>query len=389
MRALVLMPSFPVPAHSGAQMRNAALVRALGQDHEIDVLAFGSANDTQGPELPGARRVTLVAPPAARNRAARAANLVSRHWPDMALRLWSDAFADRVDHRPYDVVQAEGIEMGRYLATVPPVKRVYDAHNAEFLLQQRFAESGTQAVGRLYSRLQWHRLEAFERALVRTSRLTLAVSTHDANQLRALAGGLANVRVVPNVIDVASYPFEPRAPRETSPAGAEMLFVGKLDFRPNAEGVRWFIEQVLPRIGGRLFAVGAAPPEWLVRAGQHTERIAVTGYVADERPYLKRCTVLVLPLWAGGGSRLKALVALASGIPIVSTGLGMEGLEVEPGMHYLRAETADEWVACLRKLIDDPCLPTRLAEAGRRLVEERYDWQVAHARVREVYDWTV
>ena len=125
---------------------------------------------------------------------------------------------------------------------------------------------------------------------------------------------------------------------------SNLLFLGKLDFRPNAEGLRWFIERVLPRVAEampqvRLFAVGDAPPAWLVQAGQHDPRIAVTGYVADERAYLQRCSVLLLPLHAGGGSRLKALVAMASGLPIVSTSLGMEGLDVEPGAHFLRADS--------------------------------------------------
>ena len=94
----------------------------------------------------------------------------------------------------------------------------------------------------------------------------------------------------------------------------------------------------------RLFAVGANPPRWLVEAGQHDDRIAVTGYVADERPYLARCAALVLPMLTGGGTRLKALIAMASGLPIVSTRLGMEGLDAEPGEDYLLAEAAPEWV---------------------------------------------
>ena len=312
----------------------------------------------------------------------------------MAQRLWSPDFAETVWRqlraRQYDAVQAEGIEMARYLSMVPPTRRVYDAHNAEFLLQRRLAQTASP-LGRLYSRVQWRRLERFEGEVVRGSRLTLAVSEHDANQLIALAGAAPDVRVIPNAIDVAAYPFHPPyTPSYPSSDGApaNVLFVGKLDFRPNAAALAWFMRVVLPRVPeARLFAVGAAPPAWLVEAGQHDDRIAVTGYVADERPYFARCAALVLPVQTGGGSRLKALVAMASGVPILSTRLGMEGLEAEPDVHYLQADSADAWVADLRRLLKDPALRQRLACNARRLVEQRYTWAAMRDRVREAYAW--
>jgi polysaccharide biosynthesis protein PslH len=305
----------------------------------------------------------------------------------MACRLWSAQFEsevrDRLSATRYDAVQAEGIEMARYLGCVPPARRVYDAHNPEFLLQQRLATSSS-GLASLYSRLQWRRLERFERDVVRSSRLTLAVSEHDANQLLALSGGAANIQVVPNAIDTSRYRFqEPRT--EVAP---NVLFVGKLDFRPNADAVAWLIREVLPGLAdARLFAVGAAPPQWLVRRGQHDARIAVTGYVLDERPYFARCAALVLPVRNGGGSRLKALVAMATGLPIVSTRLGMEGLEAEPDTHYLQAETADEWIARLRQLIADPVLRRRLACSARALVQARYHWPALREQVRAAYEW--
>jgi glycosyltransferase involved in cell wall biosynthesis len=303
--------------------------------------------------------------------------------PDMAHRLWSTDVAKAVRDGDYDAVQAEGIEMARYLFQVPPERRIYDAHNAEFLLQQRLAHS-SRGLRAAYSRMQWRRLERFEAAVVRQSRLTLAVSEHDANQLSALAGPDTNVRVVPNGIDVAAYPFRPpSAARRT-----DLLFLGKLDFRPNAASLAWFIPDVLGRLSDtRLFVVGAAPPAWLVKAGQHDSRIAVTGHVADERPYFARCAALVLPVRTGGGSRLKALVAMASGVPIVSTRLGMEGLEAEPSVHYLVADSPEEWVSSLRRLLADADLRQRLACNARSLVEQRYDWSALRPKLEAAYAW--
>jgi glycosyltransferase involved in cell wall biosynthesis len=208
------------------------------------------------------------------------------------------------------------------------------------------------------------------------------VSQHDANQLLALAAGEANVRVVPNAIDASNYTFV--SPwHEQQP---NLLFLGKLDFRPNDEALGWFVHEVLGRLEcARLFAVGAAPPKWLVAAGQHNDRIAVTGYVDDERPYLGRCAALVLPLRTAAGTRLKALIAMASGLPIVSTSVGMEGLDAEPGTHFLLAESPSEWVATLKRLLSDVELRQRLARNGRALIEQRYDWSALRADVVSAY----
>jgi glycosyltransferase involved in cell wall biosynthesis len=111
----------------------------------------------------------------------------------------------------------------------------------------------------------------------------------------------------------------------------------------------------------------------------------VTGSVSDERPYLARCAALILPLRTGGGSRLKALVAMASGLPIVSTRLGMEGLDAEPGVHFVLADSAAEWVRCLERLLGDPDLRLQLARNGRALVEQRYDWSAIQADLQAAY----
>jgi glycosyltransferase involved in cell wall biosynthesis len=380
-RLLFLLPAAPWPLDAGAKIRNHGLLNLLGAQHEIDAIAFGNG------VLPDVvRRAALVPLPPQRRIFTRAMDLAQTALPDMARRLWSPEFAQQLgcflSTGSYDAVQAEGIEMARYLRPVPPDRRVYDAHNAEFLLQRRFSESEGPLQKRLYSRLQWRRLERFERGLVRSSSLTLAVSQHDANQLLALAGGEANVRVVPNAIDASAYGFlEPQA--DTSP---NLLFLGKLDFRPNDEAVRWFVQDVLGRLEcARLFAVGSSPPKWLVAAGQHDDRVAVTGYVDDERPYLARCAALVLPLRTAAGTRLKALVAMATGLPIVSTSVGMEGLDVEPGQHFLLAESPTEWVACLKRILGDVELRRRLARNGRALIEQRYQWSALRADVASAY----
>jgi glycosyltransferase involved in cell wall biosynthesis len=131
--------------------------------------------------------------------------------------------------------------------------------------------------------------------------------------------------------------------------------------------------------------VGGSPPRWLVRIGQSDPRIAVTGYVPDERRYLARSAALLLPLRIGAGTRLKALVAMAAGVPIVSTRLGMEGLAAIDGEQFVRADSTAEWVDALRRVLCDSELRLRLARHARALVESRYDWQAIEPALHDAY----
>lgn len=398
MRILFLLPSVPVPATSGARIRNESLLRLAGEDHAVDALSFGTPRD--GERLGSLVRRAEVLPELPRGGCQRAGGLLRSPHPDIAQRLWSPAMLARVrqylSSERYDVVQAEGIEMAHYLRAVPaPARTVYDAHNAELLLQRRAYETAradarrqpARAVAAAYSWTQWRKLETFERQVVRDASLTLAVSQHDANQLAALAGPHSRIAVVPNGIDLTRFPFRVPLPAAREP---ELLFVGKLDFRPNSEGVAWLVNHVMPLVfqrapRARLVVVGAHPPAWLVNAMQSDNRIAVTGAVEDERHYLRRASLCLLPMQVGGGSRLKALVAMASGVPVLSTHLGMEGLDAVQGHHFIRAETAEEWSDAVAALLGDVDRRTRLAKAGRDLVEQRYDWRAVRPALDAAY----
>lgn len=113
--------------------------------------------------------------------------------------------------------------------------------------------------------------------------------------------------------------------------------------------------------------------------------INVTGYVADPAPYLQRAALMVVPLRAGGGMRVKILNALAQGIPIVSTTLGCEGIEVVPGESILVADEPAGFADAVLRLLDDADLAAKLAADGRRLAEEKYDYRHACRSLDDIY----
>ena len=394
MKILFLTPRFPYPLDVGTSLRNFRLLQSAAQEHEVHLLSFLD-RPLRLEHLEAvqavARRVELRPSPAHR-LARRLDGVLRTGWPDMALRRWSPGFAralsDLVRDERYDVVEAEGIEMARYLPLAEGARTVFSDHNVEHQLQRRAYVVDRARPSRwaqaAYSYVQAERLTRFERAACRLADHVVTVSEGDAGALRALEP-TGHYAIVPNAIDASAYPR-----RDDWPARPGILFAGTLDYRPNADAVRWLLDAIVPLVharqsAARIFIVGRDPAPDVVARGQHDPRIAVTGAVERLDPYWARSTVYALPMRGGGGVRFKALEAMAAGLPIVSTRMGMEGIDAEPGVHYLAADTPADFAAALAHLLEDRALRERIADAAGRLVRERYDWRAVAPALLAVY----
>ena len=243
------------------------------------------------------------------------------------------------------------------------------AHNVESDIWRRLAEQDNGPAGRFYG-LQARRMARFERRVCARDWAMTAVSEGDAERLREW--GARRVEVVPNGVDLDHFRPAPLVPEEPG----SLVITGSMDWRANQDAVTWFLDEVVPELRRRcdfhFTVVGRNPPGWMVRRASN--RIKVTGTVDDVRPFLCRAQVFVTPLRVGGGSRLKILEALAMRRAVVSTRVGAEGLDLEPGRHLLIADSPLEFAECVVRLLGDGALRQRLGEAGRESVEEHYGW---------------
>jgi glycosyltransferase involved in cell wall biosynthesis len=335
--------------------------------------------------------------PPPRSAVSRAASTLLSPWPDLALRLrsrdYSAALARLLKEEGFDVVQIEGLEMAPFVQGLLALKypsrplMVYDAHNAEFRLQESIyqaeREEGKSWLGAFYSGRQWRKLRSYERSILARCDRVVAVSEQDARSFRELCPGVQPV-VIPNGVDTQL--FQPHWGLEQE---ADMLvFTGKMDFRPNVDAMVWFCgrifrlirEQVAPV---QMYIVGQSPARQ-VETLEHDPGVVVTGWVEDDRDYIARARVYVAPLRMGGGTRLKILRAMAMGKAIVATTLACEGIELA-GDELVRADTVTEFATAVVELWEDPLARRRLSQRARALVEAHYDWRVVVPRFREVY----
>jgi glycosyltransferase involved in cell wall biosynthesis len=318
--------------------------------------------------------------------------------PDMAWRLWHPGFMDQLarrlseNNRGFDVVQVEGIEMAPYLPGVelahPRPLIVYDDHNAEWVLQKRACLTDLSSPSRwpmaLYSAVQWARLKRYEADTCRRADRVVVASEPDRQAIHAIASDV-DARVVPNGVDLDEYS---RYDGPTTPF--DMVFTGKMDYRPNVDAMLWFCREVLPLIQRQypntsLAIVGQRPHAKLAQLGE-LPGVRLTGWVEDIRPFIAGAAVYVAPLRVGGGTRLKLMQAMAMGACVVSTPLGAEGFPLVHGRQLMLAETPQEFAQAVVTLLGDPVMRERLGQRARTFVQESYGWDALVPRLEMLYE---
>ncbi|MEZ4572027.1 MAG: glycosyltransferase family 4 protein [Thermomicrobiales bacterium] len=384
MRILFLAPHLPSPPTSGGGARMHGLISELAGRHEVAVLAFRGrgANDREAVEATGryARLVVAVENPhlGVSMREKRIGQLRSLLAPaSFERRVYGlpslQRSFDRVvrEWRP-DVVVIEFAQMG-YLRFPPEIPVVLDAHNLEHEIILRSGEVEGSFARRAYSRINAFKLKREEMDLVRRVDGLAVTSERDGEAFARLFSGFQPV-VVPNAVDTESF-----RPPVAEADGLEILFFGAMDYFPNADAVLYFYREIWPGLKRtypelRFNIVGRDPsPE--VRALGDSPGVTVTGLVDDVREWIGSASVVVVPLRAGSGTRLKVLEAMAMGRPVVSTSLGVEGLDVEPGTDLVVADSAAEFRDAVSMLLGSVDERRRLGDAARALVEDRYDWR--------------
>jgi glycosyltransferase involved in cell wall biosynthesis len=245
-------------------------------------------------------------------------------------------------------------------------------HNVETIIWERHASAGRTPMHRAYFRLQARRMFEWERAVCRQAAHVLTVSQTDQEMVQQRFG-VQNTSSVPTGVDVEYF----ERPANVA-LSHDLVFVGSMDWMPNIDGVRWFLDEILPIIRRRrpecrVAIVGRRPPAHIA-AEAKDPLITITGTVPDVRPFLWESAVSIVPLRVGGGTRLKIFEAMAAGTPVVSTTIGAEGLPVRHGEEICIADAPDRFAAECLRLLEDTEERRRMSAAGLGLIRAKFSW---------------
>ncbi len=395
MHVLIVDEEVPFPLNTGKRLRSYNLLQRLQKQHKITYVCYGTGNEIL-PHCPNVAFKILPSPIIEQHGAifysALLKNILSP-LPYVVARhhshLMSQTVQSLISKGDIDLIHCEWTpyteNIRDQLVSVPSV---LSAHNVEAQIWERYFETETNLLKKLYIYPQMKKMQSYERYASQIYSQVAVVSDPD-KQAFVQDYACSHVSVVPNGVDEQYFtpmtvPIKPHS----------MVFTGSMDWRPNQDGVRYFIEDIFPRIikslpDATFTVVGRKPPQWLVDLGKNAAGVIITGTVDDVRPYIGESSLYVVPLRVGGGSRLKILEALAMQKPVLSTTVGAEGLDVCDVEHLILRDDPELFANTAIDMLTQPKHFEYLGLAGRELIMQQYTWDAIALEMESVWQKAV
>lgn len=384
LRVLWVTPYSPLPAVHGGAVRMFNLLKHLQEHCDIALVSYG---DTDAEFAPGnlaalqdhCSKVALI------RRDGRPA--VSPLTPHVAYGFSSPemegALEDVLERWDPHLIQFDYTQMAHFQPLSCRRPSLLVEHDISFVTVGRKWKS-TPGVGKkALLWVDWMKTLRYELTHGRQMDRVITMSDHDREVLRPFLNP-EKITVVPNGVDCHHHAYREEGREEDT-----LLFVGFFRHTPNVEAALFFHQAIWPLIrrerpGTRLYLVGAYPPREIMALARDPQ-VVVTGEVTDVYEYYSRCTGFVAPITRGSGTRVKILEAMASGCPVVSTTIGVEGLGVHSGQEVLLADTPEKMAQEVLRLLHDGELRRRLTRQARQFVEKNYAWEAIAAKLLHVY----
>lgn len=378
------LPSYP--ANYGATKRNFHLFEETAKRNDVSILSYGTPEDERiFREAFGSlcRHIVFVPP---KTRWLRRVNLLlllitgKSSFFIMKSRRFQNALDALVKEEPFDILH---LPLVLAVHRLPSGFRIIgDMQNVEYDNFYRSYKETKGFLRKLYYGREYRLAKVAEIVLARKFDALLATSERDIDIfLKEFPD--ARMNLIPNGVDLKFFSV-----RDETPESGSIVFTGLMNYYPNTHGVLWLLDEVFPLIldkmpNARVFIVGANPSKSILE--RSAKNVVITGYVDDVRPYVARAEVFVIPLHIGGGTRLKALEAMAMKRPIVSTTLGGEGIHLKHEESALFGDTPQEFAGSVVRMLGDAGLRTRLVEKAYTNVVTHYGWQGIGNKLERVH----
>lgn len=391
MKILFLTNLFPYPLDNGGKIKTYSTLKALKEmNSEIDLVCFSEdiARDSESrkkiEEI--CEHVTLVQHKLSTKENIKemmyvALKSIASRYPYIILKYKNKKMRrvvkEKLEKTDYDIVYFDHLQMFIYFDMLYRYIRnsqiIVDQHNCESQIIARTLDRTSNTAKKIFLQFEYKKIAEYERKALSLAEKVFVLSQQDLDQMKRLGAVLNDVSILP--IAVIDSGIIKRDGMEQSKE-ITLLFIGTLTWNPNDEGICWFVENVVPLLEGsgisyKLYIVGKNPSARLRGLCENNPKLIVTGYAQDINQYYSRADVMVVPLFIGGGQRVKIIEAFSKGIPVISTTIGAEGLECRNGESILIADNADEFVNSIR-LITNEEYSKSLAANSRELYEKEY-----------------
>lgn len=392
MKILVVAPYLPYPVITGGYARLFNLMQRLSKKHQLYFVAYERTG------IPGIQKTVLenifkemkvVERPAVWRFSNILKYLVSLQPYQVILNNRPQlikVFRDGLQEWQPDLVHIEHFHIA--CGIIRECRRfgvpvLISEQGVEFVIPQRIARVLKNPLQKWAMWQEAWRIRRKEIAILNQADICLEASEDDSRLIRS-AGVKTPTAVVPNGVDSDYF-----QPQEEINAVPTLIFIGSFGFLGNIDAVLWFSSQIWPKIKNaipdcRWLILGYRPPGRIRRLA--TQDIEVKGWVPDTREYLKQSQVVVVPLRTGSGTKLKILEALSMAKVVVTTSIGLEGIECESGQGLLVADKPQEFASAVIELLKDKEKRKALGQRGRLFIQNYHRWDIIAERLERIYD---
>ena len=395
MRILQVNNKVPYPTKDGGAIACMNLIKGFSHlGHEVTVLSMNTRkHHISINEIPLQIReladFKLIGVPAEINAISALINLLFSNKPYNAVRFidrkFSEALENLLEEKTFDVIQLEGLYVCPYIPLIRKKSEaliVYRSHNIEFEIWQRTAAL-SKGLMKYYLKNLSKRIRKFETGLLNKYDVLVPITTRDEGILNEL-GNTKPSHVSQTGID--SSALIPNAKNLEYPS---VFHIGSLEWSPNQEGLLWFVENCWTTINKKypelkFYVAGRNAPDWL-RKKLEKPGVVFLGEVEDAYEFMNSKAVMIVPLFSGSGMRIKIIEGMALGKSIVSTSIGVEGIDIVNGKHLLVANTSSEFIDSITELVENRKKYDELGENAIGFIHENFDNLAAADKLIDFY----
>ncbi|MCB0587345.1 MAG: glycosyltransferase [Phaeodactylibacter sp.] len=397
MKILQLCKKFPYPLKDGESIAVASLSRSLHElGCEVSLLAmntqkhFFSENGALPSEMSHYKEALKVPVDNRVTPGGAFLNLFSRESYHIS-RFVSSDFSSRLVQllkaNSYDLIQLETPYLAPY---IPEIRRHSDAlvsmraHNVEHEIWNRIAENTAYFPKRWYLKHLAHKLFRYEKEQLQHYDILVAITQRDLDLFRKL-GFQKKAVVAP--IGIRPLDYQPDFDSFRRPLS--LSFIGSMDWRPNLEGLQWFLGRVWKPLRKKypaleLHIAGRNTSESL-KARLRGEHVIVHGEIPDAAEFINGHSLMVVPLLSGSGMRAKILEGMALGKVVLTTSLGLEGIAAQPGREVLVADSPKQFIEQIEYCLSQGPQLENIGRQAHSFVLSQYDSLSIARRLLEAY----
>lgn len=299
---------------------------------------------------------------------------------------YEKALCNLLSRKTFDIIQLEGLYLMPYIPVIrkhSQAKIVLRQHNAEYIIWERLAQQEANPLKKKYLDLLTRRLKKFETESLNKVDFLLPISQKDADVFKGL-GRTKPFKIQSYGLNAEDIPFHPNAEPPIC-----LYHIGAMDWQPNMEAIAYFIEQVMPKINRTLpeltlHLAGRNMPQHFLN--QKNKQIIIHGEVPDAAAFEKDKSILVVPLLSGGGIRIKILKAMAMGKAVVSTPVGLEGINIKDGVEAIIADDPEEMAEKIIALAQNPNKILDMAQKARQFIIDNHNQPKLIKELLESYE---